>query len=283
MIGGVEMFRDLSDVAELRRQLKATYTIEDIVSKSAAMRRVRDMLPLVARSDSTVLIEGEPGTGKELVARAIHNLGARSAQARSSRSTAAPSRTPSSSRSCSATCAAPSPTPRSDKPGRFALAQGGTLLLDEVGELSPAIQVKLLRVLQEREFTPLGAVQPVKADVRILAATNRDLAVEVMNRRFRQDLYFRLNVVRIDPAAAARAGPRTSRSWCSTSSRASTRLQGRRIVGHLRDGDGAPARPLLPRQRARARERDRARLRRLRRRHVIEVCRPAVPDRARRP
>ena len=94
---------------------------------------------------------------------------------------------------------------KSDRPGRFAMAEGGTLLLDEIGELSPAIQVKLLRVLQEREYTPLGGNRPVKADVRILAATNRDLALEVANRRFRQDLYFRLNVVRIDAAAAARA------------------------------------------------------------------------------
>jgi DNA-binding NtrC family response regulator len=86
---------------------------------------------------------------------------------------------------------------KSDRPGRFAMAEGGTLLLDEVGELSPAVQVKLLRVLQEREYTPLGGFRPVKADVRILAATNRDLALEVANRRFRQDLYFRLNVVRL--------------------------------------------------------------------------------------
>jgi transcriptional regulator with PAS, ATPase and Fis domain len=84
-----------------------------------------------------------------------------------------------------------------DKPGRFALAEGGSLFLDEVGELSPAMQVKLLRVLQDREYVPLGGIRACKADVRILAATNRDLTLEVRNRRFRQDLYFRLNVVRI--------------------------------------------------------------------------------------
>jgi PAS domain S-box-containing protein len=196
VIGGVEMFRDLSEVAELRRQLKASYKSDDVISKSAAMRHVRDMLPLIARSDATVLIEGEPGTGKELVARAIHNLGARS-------------RKPFVAVNCGAIpdslveselfgyVRGAFTDAKKDKPGRFALAQGGTLLLDEVGELSPAIQVKLLRVLQEREFTPLGAVKPAKADVRILAATNRDLAAEVMNRRFRQDLYFRLNIVRL--------------------------------------------------------------------------------------
>jgi PAS domain S-box-containing protein len=196
VIGGVEMFRDLSDVTELRRQLKANYKCDDVISKSAAMRHVRDMLPLIARSDATVLIEGEPGTGKELVARAIHNLGARS-------------RKPFVAVNCGAIpdslveselfgyVRGAFTDAKKDKPGRFALAQGGTLLLDEVGELSPAIQVKLLRVLQEREYTPLGAVRPVSADVRILAATNRDLAVEVVNRRFRQDLYFRLNIVRL--------------------------------------------------------------------------------------
>jgi transcriptional regulator with PAS, ATPase and Fis domain len=95
---------------------------------------------------------------------------------------------------------------RSDRPGRFAMAEGGTLLLDEVGEISPAVQVKLLRVLQEREYTPLGGDRPVPSDVRILAATNCDLAAEVSKRRFRQDLYFRLNVIRLSlPPLRARS------------------------------------------------------------------------------
>jgi PAS domain S-box-containing protein len=196
VIGGVEMFRDLTEVTELRRALRATYTCEDIVSKSSAMRSVRELLPLVARSDSTVLIEGEPGTGKELVARAIHNLGPRREHPFVALNCGAIPDTLVESELFGYVQGAFTDA-KKDKPGRFAMAEGGTLLLDEVGELSPAVQVKLLRVLQEREFTPLGALQPVKADVRILAATNRDLAVEVMNRRFRQDLYFRLNIVRM--------------------------------------------------------------------------------------
>jgi len=196
VLGGVEMFRDLSVEETLRRQLMESYTCDDIVSKSAAMRSVRDLLPLVARSDSTVLIEGEPGTGKELVARAIHNLGPRS-----------------SGPFVAVNCGALPDTlveselfghvrgaftdAKADKPGRFAIASGGTLLLDEIGDISPAVQVKLLRVLQEKEFVPLGGTRPVQADVRILAATNRDLSHEVVRGRFRQDLFFRLNVVRV--------------------------------------------------------------------------------------
>jgi len=196
IVGGVEMFRDRTMVAHLRRQLKASWTLADIVTKSESMQGVRELLPLVARSYSTVLVEGEPGTGKELIARTIHNLGPRAAR-------------PFVAVNCGAL---PDNLVESelfgykkgaftdaiqDKPGRFALAEGGSLFLDEVGELSPAMQVKLLRVLQDREYVPLGGVRACKADVRILAATNRDLTLEVRNRRFRQDLYFRLNVVRI--------------------------------------------------------------------------------------
>jgi PAS domain S-box-containing protein len=206
VVGGVEMFRDLSVVAQLRRQLRASYTSDDVIAKSVAMEGVKELLPMVAKSNSTVLIEGEPGTGKELIARAIHNLGPRSDK-------------PFIAINCGAL---PDNLVESelfgykkgaftdavqDKPGRFAMAEGGSLLLDEVGDLSPAMQVKLLRVLQEREYMPLGGLEPVKADVRIIAATNRDLGQEVANRRFRQDLYFRLNIVRLSlPPLRVRAG-----------------------------------------------------------------------------
>ncbi|RKX31151.1 MAG: Fis family transcriptional regulator [Verrucomicrobia bacterium] len=197
LVGGVEMFRDLTVIAELRRQIQSSYTSQDIISKSAAMRGVRELVPLVARSRSTVLVEGEPGTGKELVARAIHNLGPRRDQ-------------PFVAVNCGAL---PDSLAESElfgyvkgaftdavknKPGRFALAEGGTLFLDEVGEISPAMQIKLLRVLQEREYMPLGGVAPVPADVRVLAATNRNLASEVSYGKFRQDLFYRLNIVRIN-------------------------------------------------------------------------------------
>jgi PAS domain S-box-containing protein len=205
VVGGVEMVRDLSDVEALRRQIKANYTCEDIVSKSASMRGVRELLPLVARSQSTVLIEGEPGTGKELVARAIHNLGPRKDKPFVAVNCGAIPDTLVESELFGHVKGAFTDA-KTDRPGRFAMAEGGTLLLDEVGEVSPAVQVKLLRVLQEREYIPLGGHRPVKSDVRILAATNRDLSLEVANRRFRQDLYFRLNVVRTTlPPLRARA------------------------------------------------------------------------------
>jgi PAS domain S-box-containing protein len=196
IIGGIEMFRDLTEVNILRQELEGTYRIGDIVSKSAAMKGVRDLLPLVARSDSTVLIEGEPGTGKELVARAIHNMGPRRDRPFIGVNCGAIPDTLVESELFGYVRGAFTDA-KQDKPGRFAAAQGGTLLLDEIGDISAAVQVKLLRVLQEREYVPLGSSEPVKADVRILAATNRDLSHEAMNGRFRQDLYFRLNVVRI--------------------------------------------------------------------------------------
>jgi PAS domain S-box-containing protein len=197
IVGGVEMVRDLSMVAELRRQIRRTYTHGDIITKSPAMRGVRELVPLVARSSSTVLIEGEPGTGKELVAQVIHNLGPRKDQPFVAVNCGALPESLAESELFGYMKGAFTDALK-DKPGRFAAADGGTLFLDEVGELSPAIQVKLLRVLQEKEFTPLGAVQPVKVDVRILAATNRDLAAEVGHGRFRQDLFFRLNIVRVN-------------------------------------------------------------------------------------
>jgi transcriptional regulator with PAS, ATPase and Fis domain len=194
--GGVEMFRDLSTERELRKKLNGSYRFEDIVSRSPAMKRIFELIPLLARSESTVLIEGDSGTGKELIARAIHNLGPRVAK-------------PFVAVNCGALpdnlleselfgyVKGAFTDARRDKPGRFALAEGGTLLLDEIGDLSLPLQVKLLRVLQTRRYEPLGGTASVAADVRIIAATNRDLGEEVGRQRFRQDLYFRLNVVRI--------------------------------------------------------------------------------------
>jgi PAS domain S-box-containing protein len=196
VMGGVEMFRDLSMVVALRQEIEGRYTRDDIISKSQSMQAVRQLAQLVARSTSTALIEGEPGTGKEMIARAIHNLGPRKDGPFVAVNCGALPETLAESELFGYVKGAFTDAVK-DKPGRFALAEGGTLLLDEVGELSPATQVRLLRALQEKEFTPLGAVQSVRADVRILAATNRDLAADVGQGRFRQDLYFRLNIIRI--------------------------------------------------------------------------------------
>jgi PAS domain S-box-containing protein len=196
VVGGVEMFRDLRQLTELRTRLNESFVFEDIVSKNHRMQQIFEVLPLVAGSQSTVLVHGESGTGKELVARAIHHLGPRKDG-------------PFVAFNCGAV---PDSLIESElfgyekgaftdakrkKPGRFALAEGGTLLLDEIGDLSKQMQVKLLRVLQEKEYEPLGATKTVKADVRVVASTNRDLAQDVAKRRFRQDLYYRLNVFQI--------------------------------------------------------------------------------------
>jgi len=197
IVGGVEMFRDIRLVTELRKQVEKSYVFEDIVSKSHQMKRLLETLPLVADSQSTVLIEGESGTGKELVARAIHNLGPRrDGPFVAINCAAVPDSLIESElfgyRKGAFTDA------KEDKPGRFALAEGGTLLLDEIGDLSKQMQVKLLRVLQEKEYEPLGSTQTVKSDVRVVASTNRNLAQDVKSRKFRQDLYYRLNVVRME-------------------------------------------------------------------------------------
>ncbi len=196
VVGGVEMFRDLSPLVELRKKLTASYEFEDIVSKNPAMRTILERLPLFAASASTVVIEGASGTGKELVARALHNLGPRAKKPFISVNCAALPENLLESELFGYVRGAFTDA-KKDKPGRFALADGGTLFLDEIGDLPPAMQVKILRVLQEREFEPLGGIRPVKVDVRIIAATNRDLEKEVAEGRFREDLFYRLNVIRI--------------------------------------------------------------------------------------
>ncbi len=196
IIGGVEMFRDITQVVELRKKLECSYSFEDIVSKNQVMQRLFERLPLYAASSSTILIEGESGTGKELIARAIHNLSPRSKKPLIIVNCAALPDNLLESELFGYVRGAFTDA-KKDKPGRFQLAHGGTVFLDEIGEISQAMQVKLLRVLQEREFEPLGGTVTVKVDVRIIAATNRNLSEEVAEKRFREDLYYRLNVVRI--------------------------------------------------------------------------------------
>lgn len=194
MIGGVELFRDVTELESLRQQLSERQSFEEIIGASPAMQELFQLLPDVAASDVPVLIEGPSGSGKELIARALHR--------RSSRSDGPFVRI---------NCGALPDTlleselfgyvkgaftdARKEKPGRFVQADGGTLLLDEIGDVSPAFQVKLLRVLQEGELEPLGSTRTIKVDVRVLSATNRELKQLVAEGTFREDLYYRLCVL----------------------------------------------------------------------------------------
>jgi PAS domain S-box-containing protein len=196
MIGGVETFRDLSQVEELRKELEGRYTFADIVGRSLAMRRLFELLPQVAESSSTVLIEGESGTGKELVARALHNLSPRRKRRFVAINCGALPDTLLESELFGYKAGAFTDAKR-DKPGRLAQADKGTLFLDEIGDVSAAMQTRLLRVLQERVYEPLGSVDPVPVDVRVVAATHADLDELVRAGRFRDDLYYRINVVRL--------------------------------------------------------------------------------------
>ncbi|HRU04968.1 MAG TPA: sigma 54-interacting transcriptional regulator, partial [Candidatus Brocadiia bacterium] len=197
-IGGVETFRDVSEVEELRKEIEGRFELGDMVSRSPAMKRIFEILPQVAASDSTVLIQGETGTGKELLARAVHGLSGRRDKPFVAVNCAALPDTLLESELFGYKAGAFTGADK-DKPGRFALAEGGTLFLDEIGDISAALQVRLLRALQEKAYEPLGATAPVKANVRVIAATNQDLAALVESGRFRRDLYYRVNVVRLEP------------------------------------------------------------------------------------
>jgi PAS domain S-box-containing protein len=197
VVGGVETFRDLSEVEALRRELEGGIQIGDLVSRSPLMQKVFEVLPAIASSPSTVLICGETGTGKELMARTIHSLSHHRKGPFVAVSCAALPDTLLESELFGYKTGAFTGAVK-DKPGRFALAAGGTLLLDEIGEVSPALQVRLLRVLQERTYEPLGAVRSKTTDARIITATNKDLATEARKGNFREDLYYRINVVRVE-------------------------------------------------------------------------------------
>lgn len=197
VIGGAETFRDLSLVEELRKELEGRFQAGDLVSRSTSMRRIFDVLPQVAASDSTVLIQGETGTGKELLARTLHNLSPRRNNPFVAINCGALPDTLLESELFGYKAGAFTGADK-DKPGRFALAEGGTLFLDEIAEVSQALQIRLLRVLQERVYEPLGGTASIKANVRVIAATNRNLAGQVKKGAFRQDIYYRINVVRLD-------------------------------------------------------------------------------------
>ena len=196
LLGAVETFRDISVEEDLRKVIKEKYSFADIISKNHKMLQLFDMLPDIAVSQSTVLIEGESGTGKELFARAIHNLSTRKKQ-------------PFIAVNCSALPdalleselfgykAGAFTDAKKDKPGRFRVAENGTLFLDEIGDITPAMQVRLLRVLQEKTYEPLGATESIEHNVRIIAATNKNLEELVHQGSFREDLFYRIHVFKI--------------------------------------------------------------------------------------
>lgn len=197
VLGAVETFRDLSMIEILRKDLERTYSFEDIISKSPILHKLFSILPDVAESESTVLIQGPSGSGKELFARAVHNLSPRK-----------------NNNYIIINCGTLPPAlfeseifgyikgaftdAKKNKPGKLAAAEKGTVFFDEIGELPLSTQVKLLRLLQNREYEKLGSTQSVRADLRIIAATNRDLQSLVSQGKFRDDLYFRLAVVKFD-------------------------------------------------------------------------------------
>ncbi len=195
--GGAETFRDLSEVEILRQKLSRGFVMGDLVSHSPSMQRVLEVIPAVAASASTVLILGETGTGKELLAKTIHSLGPNKKSPFVAVNCGALPDSLLESELFGYRAGAFTGADR-DKPGRFALAGSGTLFLDEIGEVSPALQVRLLRVLQEKTFDPLGSSRPEKTHARIITATNRDLEELVQKNTFRRDLYYRINVVRME-------------------------------------------------------------------------------------
>ena len=197
IIGGVETFRDMSLVEELRKRIEGRYCCEDIISQNHRMQNLFGILPNIAESDCTVLIEGESGTGKELFARAIHNLSFRKGKSFVAVNCGALPDTLLESELFGYKAGAFTDA-KKDKPGRFAMAEGGTLFLDEIGDVSAAVQVRLLRVLQERTYEPLGAVSSVNANVRVITAANKKLSELVEQGRFREDLYYRINVMKLE-------------------------------------------------------------------------------------
>ncbi len=195
VLGGVETFRDHSLVEELRRELVGNFEVGDMVSRSKEMHKIFNILPQVAESDSTVLIDGETGTGKELLASALHNLSFRKEEPFVAINCGALPDTLLESELFGYKAGAFTNADK-DKPGLFQAAGKGTILLDEIGDTSSAFQVRLLRVLEEKEFHPLGSVEKIKTDTRIVAATNRDLSLMVEKGQFRRDLFYRINIIR---------------------------------------------------------------------------------------
>ncbi len=240
----------------LRREVEARYSFDQLIGESLAMQRVFDVMQKVAETDATVLLTGETGTGKDLVARAIHYAGARKAGRFVAQNCGALPETLLESELFGHKRGAFTGA-HADKKGLFELADGGTIFLDEIGETRPGMQVRLLRVLQDGEIRPLGSSETRKVDVRVIAATNRDLRTEVAERRFREDLFYRLRVVEIHlpplrerrtdiPALAHRfldrASAKMGRSLRGFSQEAMERLMAHPWAGNVRELENEIAR-----------------------------------------
>jgi two-component system response regulator HydG len=197
IVGGLATVQDLTLVHQLNQAIHDRYTCYDMIGKSPGMQKIFDMIPVVADSTATVLIEGATGTGKDLVARIIHSAGPRHDKPMVKINCAAIPESLLESEFFGYVRGAFTGADR-DKPGRFEEADGGTIFLDEIGDLPLTLQAKLLRVLEDKEFYPLGSRKTRKVDVRIISATNRGLERLVRQRRFREDLFYRINVVRME-------------------------------------------------------------------------------------
>jgi len=197
VIGGVETFRDLNLVKDFLREVDETSDSPKIITADARLKKLLEIVPTIAQSDSTVLVEGETGTGKGLLANAVHNASSRRDRPMVTINCGALPENLLESELFGYRRGAFTGADR-DKPGRVQAAEGGTLFLDEIGDLPLSVQVKLLRLLQEKMYEPLGGVESLTADVRVVAATNRNLAQRVEEGEFRQDLYYRINVIRLE-------------------------------------------------------------------------------------
>ncbi len=195
--GGLATFQDLTLIHQLNQAIHDRYTFHDMIGKAPAMLKIFEMTTVVAATDATVLLEGPTGTGKDLLAKIIHSNSRRADKPMVKVNCAALPDSLLESEFFGYAKGAFTGADK-DKPGRFTEADGGTIFLDEIGDLPLSLQAKLLRVIEEKEFYPLGGRQTRKVDVRIISATNQDLARLISEGRFREDLYYRLNVVRID-------------------------------------------------------------------------------------